>query len=40
MAATQLGRVQLLIMQVRWEKGRATAREITDAIGATQPIAG
>jgi BlaI family penicillinase repressor len=39
MAATQLGRVQLLIMQVLWEKGRATAREITDAINAAEPIA-
>ena len=39
MAATQLGRVQLLIMQVLWENGRATAREITDAINATEPIA-
>lgn len=39
MAATQLGRVQLLIMQVLWERGRATAREITDAINAGEPIA-
>ena len=39
MTATQLGRVQLLIMQVLWEKGRATAREITDAINAAEPIA-
>lgn len=39
MTATQLGRVQLLIMQVLWEKGRATAREITDAINAFEPIA-
>ena len=39
MASTQLGRVQLLIMQVLWEKGRATAREITDAISASEPIA-
>jgi BlaI family penicillinase repressor len=39
MAATQLGRVQLLIMQVLWNKGRATAREITDAINAAEPIA-
>ena len=39
MTPTQLGRVQLLIMQVLWDKGRATAREITDAINATQPIA-
>ena len=39
MAATQLGRVQLLIMQVLWDKGRATAREITDAINLSEPIA-
>ncbi len=39
MTSTQLGRVQLLIMQVLWEKGRATARQITDAINVTEPIA-
>ncbi len=39
MTATQLGRVQLLIMQVLWEKERATAREITDAINEIEPIA-
>lgn len=39
MTATQLGRVQLLIMQVLWEKGRTTAREITDAINEIEPIA-
>lgn len=39
MTATQLGRVQLLIMQVLWDKGRATAREITAAINASEPIA-
>ena len=39
MTATQLGRVQLLIMQVLWERGRATAREITDTINASEPIA-
>ena len=40
MTAPQLGRVQLLIMQVLWDKGRATAREITDAINsASEPIA-
>ena len=39
MTSTQLGRVQLLIMQVLWDRGRATAREITDAINATEPIA-
>lgn len=39
MEATQLGRVQLRIMQVLWAKGRATAREITDEINASEPIA-
>ncbi len=39
MTATQLGRVQLLIMQVLWDKGRVNARQITDAINATEPIA-
>ncbi|HTU26737.1 MAG TPA: BlaI/MecI/CopY family transcriptional regulator [Pirellulales bacterium] len=39
MAATRLGRVQLLIMQVLWDRGLATAREITEAISASEPIA-
>lgn len=39
MTSTQLGRVQLLIMQVLWDKERATAREITDAINASEQIA-
>ncbi|HQU41740.1 MAG TPA: BlaI/MecI/CopY family transcriptional regulator [Pirellulales bacterium] len=39
MAATRLGRVQLVIMQVLWRRGRATAREITDAIHRREPIA-
>lgn len=39
MTATQLGRVQLLIMQVLWENGRTTAREITEAINEIEPIA-
>ena len=39
MASTHLGRVQLRIMQVLWERERATAREITDAINASEPIA-
>ena len=39
MTATQLGRVQLLIMQVLWDKGRASAREITDALNEREPIA-
>jgi len=39
MAATQLGRVQLLIMQVLWDRGSATAREITETINRQEPIA-
>lgn len=39
MGATQLGRVQLLIMQVLWSRGTATARDITDAINEVEPIA-
>ena len=39
MEPTSLGRVQLLIMQVLWDKGRATAREITDCVNAIEPIA-
>ena len=37
--AVRLGRVQLRIMQVLWEWRRATAREITDALNADEPIA-
>lgn len=39
MSSTQLGRVQLLIMQELWKRGRATAREITEALNAAEPIA-
>ncbi len=39
MAVPPLGRVQLKIMQVLWERGRANAREITEAIGRTERIA-
>jgi len=39
MTSTQLGRVQLLIMQVLWDRQRATAREITDTINKSEPIA-
>jgi BlaI family transcriptional regulator, penicillinase repressor len=37
--APRLGKVQLQIMQVLWTRGRATAREITDELCRTQPIA-
>lgn len=39
MAAPRLGRVQWKIMQVLWDRGRANAREITDAVSRTEPIA-
>lgn len=37
--SVRLGRVQLRIMQVLWERRRATAREITDVLNADEPIA-
>ncbi|HEY2249780.1 MAG TPA: BlaI/MecI/CopY family transcriptional regulator [Planctomycetaceae bacterium] len=39
MKSMRLGKVQLQIMQLLWEKQTATAREITDAINATEPVA-
>ena len=39
MTASQLGRVQLQIMQVLWDRGRANAREITDALNKDSDIA-
>jgi BlaI family penicillinase repressor len=42
MGSTRLGKVQLEIMQVLWQKEGVTAREITDemnATGRTPPIA-
>jgi BlaI family penicillinase repressor len=39
MTATKLGRMQLLIMQVLWQKGRATAREITEALNEAETVA-
>src|SRR5438067_1457539 len=38
-ATPRLGKVQLQIMQVLWERGQATAREITEALSREQPIA-
>lgn len=35
----RLGTVQLRIMQVLWDRGRATAREITEELSRTEPIA-
>ena len=39
MSSMRLGRVQLKIMQVLWERGRANAREITDALNQEEAIA-
>ncbi|QDV51795.1 BlaI/MecI/CopY family transcriptional regulator [Gimesia fumaroli] len=39
MNAKQLGRVQLQIMQVLWDRGRANAREITDTLNESSEIA-
>lgn len=35
----KLGKVQLQIMQVLWQQGQATAREITDELSRHKPIA-
>ncbi len=35
----RMGKVQLQIMQVFWGRGEATAREITDALNLSAPIA-
>lgn len=35
----RLGRVQLRIMQVLWERQRVTARDITETLNAESPIA-
>lgn len=39
MPPDQLGRVQLRIMQALWDRGRAPAREITDVLNASEPVA-
>jgi BlaI family transcriptional regulator, penicillinase repressor len=39
MTATNLGRVQLRIMQFLWQHKRATAREITDALNSAESTA-
>ncbi len=39
MGETQLGRMQFRIMQVLWDLGRANAREITDALNESEPVA-
>lgn len=39
MASIQLGRVQLKIFRILCRKGRASARELTDALNKSEPIA-
>ena len=39
MGAPRFGKVQLSIMRVLWDRGEATAREITDALNEKSPIA-
>ncbi len=39
MRQTQLGRMQFRIMQILWDLGRASAREITDSLSAAEPVA-
>jgi len=39
MSSVRLGKVQMKIMQVLWEKGRASAREITEALNQSHAIA-
>lgn len=38
-ATVRLGKVQLEMMKVLWQRGRATAREITEELSQSQPIA-
>lgn len=38
MSVPRLGKVQMRIMQILWEKGEANAREITDALNHENPI--
>lgn len=39
MGETQLGRMQFRILQVLWDCGRATARQITDSMNESEPVA-
>lgn len=39
MAEIQLGRMQFRIMQVLWDRGRSSARAITDALNGTEDVA-
>jgi BlaI family transcriptional regulator, penicillinase repressor len=39
MGEMQLGRMQFRIMQILWDRGRASARDITEALNAVEPVA-
>jgi BlaI family transcriptional regulator, penicillinase repressor len=39
MGEPQLGRMQFRIMQVLWDRGRVSAREITDALNESEAVA-
>jgi BlaI family penicillinase repressor len=39
MGQIQLGRMQFRIMQVLWDQGRASAREITEVLNRHEPVA-
>jgi BlaI family transcriptional regulator, penicillinase repressor len=39
MSHVRMGKVQLRIMRVLWDRGRANAREITDLLNRDEPIA-
>ncbi len=39
MTKTKMGQVQLKIMQLLWKMKRATARELTDELNKSEPIA-
>src|SRR4051812_42932318 len=39
MGEMQLGRMQFRIMQVLWDRDRASARDITDALNDSEPVA-
>lgn len=39
MQVPRFGRLQLKIMQVLWDKGRASARQITDELNRTERVA-
>src|SRR3954468_20517237 len=39
MGEIQLGRMQFRIMQILWDRGRASAREITDVLNTSEAVA-